>query len=439
MRKNLLKGFLLLLLFAGISCKKMQQTGNDFLPESPLQLTAQLISNTQVILTWIDKSTNEQGFKIERKVGSSNFLVVASTTSDVTTINDSGLSPNTTYTYRVYAFNNKGKSLSYSNEVSITTYSLPNLTTNPISDTTAITAISGGNIISDGGNPIISRGVVWSTETAPTVQLTTKTTDGLGNGQFTSKIEGLRKNTKYYLRAYATNSAGTAYGNELIFTTNDIDISNGLIGYYPFNGNVNDESGNNRHGSLLSGVTLTSGKNAQNNTAYFFNGINGLNSGISLPLSLPAIDYSISLWFQINDTVKVGQNSAQTIICMEPYTTFGVVFNHPYALGKMMSCIGNSKGWSICSNPNPNSWNLNEKLQWHNLTVIKTSLNYKYYIDGVLSRTQDISPEANLVVTKVYLGSYPIASGEVLNGKLDEIRFYNRQLTTQEIKYLSVR
>jgi hypothetical protein len=124
---------------------------------------------------------------------------------------------------------------------------------------------------------------------------------------------------------------------------------------------------------------------------------------------------------------------------MEPYTTFGVVFNHPYAFGKMMSCIGNSKGWSICSNPNPNSWNLNEKLQWHNLTVIKTSLNYKYYIDGVLSRTQDISPEANLVVTKVYLGSYPIASGEVLNGKLDEIRFYNRQLTTQEIKYLTVR
>ena len=60
---------------------------------------------------------------------------------------------------------------------------------------------------------------VWSTSTNPTILLTTKTTDGTGSGAFTSTITGLTANTQYYVRSYATNSAGTSYGNEFTFTT----------------------------------------------------------------------------------------------------------------------------------------------------------------------------------------------------------------------------
>jgi hypothetical protein len=429
---------MVLTLFVFDSCKKPKSSEQQVVPISPSELTVTLVSNTQATLNWVDKSTNEAGFKVERKTGNGTFGVIATTNADITTINDAGLTPNTTYTYRVYSFNNTGKSLSYTNEVTITTISLATVTTSPISDTTGVSAVSGGNITSDGGSTVTARGIVWGTSAAPTVSLSTKTTDGSGSGQFSSKMEGLSKSTKYYVRAYATNAAGTAYGNEVSFTTNTIDLNTGLVAYYPFNGNANDESGNRNNATILNGVTLTTDKNGQSNSAYYLNGINGTNSGIFLPVTLPASDYTMSIWFQIIDTVKVGQNSSHTIVCVDPYTLFGVAFNHPYAPNKMMSCLGNGNGWLICADKNPNSWDLTNKIQWHNLIILKSATSYKYYIDGNLMRTQEISQNYNIPITKVYLGSYPnIGSGEVLNGKLDNVRIYNRLLDLNEINYLS--
>jgi uncharacterized protein (TIGR02145 family) len=74
-------------------------------------------------------------------------------------------------------------------------------------------------ISSDGNSSIILRGVVWSTSTNPTIQLSTKTINGTGGGSFQSTITGLLPNTKYYVRAYATNMVETGYGNEVSFTT----------------------------------------------------------------------------------------------------------------------------------------------------------------------------------------------------------------------------
>lgn len=90
--------------------------------------------------------------------------------------------------------------------------------TSPIINITPKTATGGGNVKSDGGFPITSRGVCWSTSSNPTV-VDSHTTDGNGTGSFTSDITGLTPNTPYYVRAYATNSKGTMYGNEVSFTT----------------------------------------------------------------------------------------------------------------------------------------------------------------------------------------------------------------------------
>ena len=95
---------------------------------------------------------------------------------------------------------------------------LATLTTSAVSSLINISATSGGNITDDGGANITTRGVCYSINTNPTTA-DNITNDGNGTGSFTSNLSGLTASTTYYLRAYAINSAGTAYGNELSFTT----------------------------------------------------------------------------------------------------------------------------------------------------------------------------------------------------------------------------
>ena len=130
-----------------------------------------------------------------------------------------GLSGSTTYYVRAYATNSVGTV--YGNQVVFTTTAavLPSLGTTAVSGITHNSASSGGTISNDGGASVSARGVCWSTSSNPTVALTTKTIDGSGTGSFTSSITGLLAATTYYVRAYATNSVGTAYGNQLVFTT----------------------------------------------------------------------------------------------------------------------------------------------------------------------------------------------------------------------------
>lgn len=95
---------------------------------------------------------------------------------------------------------------------------LPTLTTTAITSIETTTAISGGIISSDGASNVTSRGICWSTNTNPTTA-DSKTSDGTGTGTFVSNLTGLLPNTTYYVRAYATNSVGTAYGNQVSFST----------------------------------------------------------------------------------------------------------------------------------------------------------------------------------------------------------------------------
>ena len=107
-------------------------------------------------------------------------------------------------------------------EVAIKTINVPALTTNEVTEISSSGANSGGTVTSDGGATITSLGIVWDTATNPTIALSTKasSTTSPSLGAFKSSMTGLKESTKYYVRAYATNSAGTSYGNELSFTTN---------------------------------------------------------------------------------------------------------------------------------------------------------------------------------------------------------------------------
>ncbi|NBL63808.1 hypothetical protein GV828_01190 [Flavobacterium sp. NST-5] len=126
---------------------------------------------------------------------------------------------------------------------------LPTLSTTAVSGISTTTAISGGNVSSQGNSEIISRGVCWSTSSNPTIN-NTKTVDGTGTGNFTSNLTGLTPNTNYYIRAYATNSEGTSYGNQVNFQTTNGPIAGTSVEYiYDI---VTDRQGNT---TVTNGVT----------------------------------------------------------------------------------------------------------------------------------------------------------------------------------------
>lgn len=141
---------------------------------------------------------------------------VGSFTSSIT-----GLLPNTTYYLRAYVTNNVGTA--YGSEISFKTpqtVNLATITTDNAIDISANNVVLGGNVINDGNGHVIERGVVFSISPQPTIE-STKITIGSGKGSYSIRIGGLNANTIYYVRAYAINSYGTAYGAEISFTTKD--------------------------------------------------------------------------------------------------------------------------------------------------------------------------------------------------------------------------
>jgi hypothetical protein len=207
-----------------ISCKPK--------PMPPVVTTTNVTGITQTTATTGGNVTDDGGAEVTSKGvcwnTSENPTVANSKTSDGKgtgsfTSSLTQLTPGTNYYVRAYATNSEGTG--YGNQVSLTTGEilLATLTTTSVTSITSVTAVSGGNITADGGGAITDRGVCWSTSQNPTIS-DSKTTDGSGIGSFTSNMTGLSHSTIYYVRAYATNSAGTAYGNQESFTTLDFNI-----------------------------------------------------------------------------------------------------------------------------------------------------------------------------------------------------------------------
>lgn len=171
----------------------------------------------------------------------SDFGVLLSTSSDIDTekakrVSASGysssfnvilqdLSRKTVYYVQAYATNTAGTS--YGKVLEFETLAeLPTITTAEVTDITDMSAKSGGNITDDGGDKITARGVVWGKSQNPTLEKDSQTMDGVGTGQFVSYVTELKFSEVYYVRAYATNSVGTAYGDAVKFETKELNLDN---------------------------------------------------------------------------------------------------------------------------------------------------------------------------------------------------------------------
>ena len=212
-------------------------------------------------------TTNEDSF-VEEGSGVGSFSATMT-----------GLNWSTTYYYRAYAVT--ANSTVYGEQQSFTTRDgIPTLTTTDIANITAISATSGGNITDNGGLNVTARGVCWSTSPNPTVN-DSHTTNGTGTGSFTSSITGLEISTTYYVCAYATTNAGTAYGNEQTFTTRDgiptvttAEITNIEGTYANGGGNITDDGG---LAVTARGVCWSTSPNPTLADVHTFNG-NGMGS-----------------------------------------------------------------------------------------------------------------------------------------------------------------
>jgi uncharacterized protein (TIGR02145 family) len=121
--------------------------------------------------------------------------------------------------YRGYNYKNFGFSVRCLAGETAVLAVVPTVITSTVTSIATTSASCGGSITADGGASVMARGVVWSTTTNPTIDLSTKTEDGIEIGTYTSALSGLVANTTYYVRAYATNRAGTGYGAEVSFAT----------------------------------------------------------------------------------------------------------------------------------------------------------------------------------------------------------------------------
>lgn len=203
-----------------LSCQK-HEWDNPFDPDCPKETFTPsgfqaIQQGNSINLSWRQTNIHISNFVIERRIDNGTWSFFASQQRSLTTFNDGNIIGGKIYSYRIAA--NAGNN--YSNYVTAqaTPVLTSTVTTNAITRLLSTSSALGGTISSDGGAPISARGVCWNTSSNPTFS-NFKTSDGSGTGTFTSTLKELTPNTKYYARAYATNSAGISYGNEITFKT----------------------------------------------------------------------------------------------------------------------------------------------------------------------------------------------------------------------------
>lgn len=307
-------------------------------PLAPTNLTGTVVSTTQINLSWTDNATNEDGYKIERKTAGGNYAVVGSTASNMTTFNDLGLTPNTSYTYRVYAYNSAGNSIQYSNEVTISTQdSIPS----------------------------------W--------------------------------------------------------------LTNGLVGYWPFNGNANDESGNGNNGTI-NGATLTSDRFGNSNKAYSFDGISNYINIIDNQ-SLHLSNFSISVWVNGNDFNGFRQIFSKNL--SNSINESINLFINNLSIWNASAQVGGPSYYGTLLT-SPTLFNTNE---WHHVIFAFSGINQtqNLYVDGNLVSNNIAQNTIQYDNESITIGAQLESS--ILNyffsGSLDDIRIYNRALSASEVAYLA--
>jgi hypothetical protein len=303
---------------------------------------------------------------------------------------------------------------------------VPAVETSEITELSVTRVTCGGEITSEGTRTVTERGVCWSTNIAPTIA-DNKTVEGAGAGSFTSRITGLDNGTTYYVRAYATNSAGTGYGMAMAFTTLTSNIpSVGLVAYYPFEGNADDQTSNENDG-IVNGATLATDRFGDQNCAYYFDGISNMITGTTNNWPLTNSSRTISVWFKLNSLPANGDNNL--------LINYGPEIEHCLNNLYLQYTVGNGKRVFYGGYFDDIYASYNYEIDtWYNVITTFDGTNATMYINNDLVAQGDKS-SWNTVSTDFHIGGW-YNTISFINGTLDDIRIYNRVLSANEISYL---
>ncbi len=219
-----------------------------------------------------------------------------------------------------------------------------------------------------------------------------------------------------------TNLQGYTTENPLIIIlTKEEFVTNGLVAYYPFNGNANDESGNSHNGTVYE-ATLTTDRNNKSNSAYEFNGINNYINTFS------TFDYeyrTVSFWVYIQNMF----GGTQAIISQDSYELkYGLCL--ATVRNGLITLHGGgtySSVWYQTNSIIPN--------QWYHMVMVRNGSTTQYYINNVLVHTgltntigSSVNPNTNFLI-----GCGRTLTDYFFLGKIDDIAIYNRALSAVEI------
>lgn len=420
----LLFGAVLFSLLPG--CKKGTEVAPIAMPPaSPTNLSAHIVSSGQIDLTWTDNSNDEKGFKIERKAEGGSFAELTTVAANTTTYSDFSIAKNTGYTYRVIAFNAVGSSRNYTNEAALTS----------IDDAPA--AATGIQTVSVGYDHIrIAWTDVATNETNYVVVRKAAGTDSMvvtlpanANGFSDS---ALYESTAYTYSVYPKNNYGAAPSASLTVSTIANTVT-GLVAYYPFHGSAADSSGNGNHGMVV-GATLTSDRFNKSNEAYFFNtdSIQYIKVDASSSLNnCKAI--TLSMWVKLNTYNRPGQVGFNHFVNKSDQAD-----NHQFILAS------NLQGLYFYFNSGDSyfqSQTLPALNEWHQIAITYAydpgSPSWcKIYVDGTMTERFPVTRPLPVTSFPLQFGSFASLGNSTLDGRIDEVRIYDRALPAAAIQYL---
>ncbi len=305
----------------------------------------------------------------------------------------------------------------------------PTVTTTAVSNIGSNAATSGGNVTNDGGATVTARGVCWSVSQDPTIS-SAHTTDGTGTGSFISNMTGLTSNTTYYVRSYATNSVGTAYGVNVQFSTTVTgSLTDNLISYWKIDetsGTTSFDSYGSNNCTIESGVTINQ-SGLINKSAAFIESSGGLTTGkTASQLGIGGeASKSVSIWIK-PDTSNDVLNSGGIINLGNPadHEQFGIKLYSYWMFDSWYGAVRIGADNDILADG-----------IWHHIVVTYTSNTHtiRTYLDGAL-----VTEDSSYVISVGDDMGFSIGIGSQGNyiGLIDEVGLWSRALTNNEVHAL---
>ncbi|MDV7185699.1 LamG-like jellyroll fold domain-containing protein [Lutibacter sp. TH_r2] len=304
---------------------------------------------------------------------------------------------------------------------------ITNLTTNQATNQQSTSANLNGNILFAETTNTIERGFVYANESNFDITTATSLTNSATDlGVYSDNISGLTEGKFYYYRAWAEIDGVKYYANEQKFNTSNLEA------YYPFNGNANDESGNENHGTV-NGATLTQDMNGNENNAYLFDGI---DDTIICQAAGPVGESprTITFWAKTDEIPYSTWDNA--VISYGSNDSYGNRFE--LSVNSRAQGLGADINGAACTKGFDNTDN-----DWHFYSAVfdpsigKTVQLIQLYADGILLTTLSYNNgDTSLINTAsdipIHIGSM-FNTHRFFNGSIDNLRVYSSILTESDI------